>query len=500
MAPAERFPRGEEVTVTVYLRRGGGGGALPEPERWSSPRLASRTYWARAEFGRRFTADAGDLETVRRWADVAGLTVGRVDPARRAVALSAESSAVARSFGTRLRPVRLGGRSYHEAVGRVRLPSGVSDAIRAVVGLTDRPLLRPHFRLNPRAAAGYSIPTVGDAYGFPPGSSGSGVTIGVLEFGGGYQPADLTAYFEGLGRPVPSVVSVSVDGAENAPTGDPSGPDAEVELDVEMAGALAPGAKIVVYFAPNTEQGFANALTTAIHDGTHQPSIVSISWGGPEPSWSASARAALELACQDAAALGVTVLAASGDQGATDGEPAGDLTVDFPASSPYVLACGGTRLVLSGAVVAAETVWNDLAQGEGATGGGVSEEFPLPSFQAGSAVPKAPNGYAGRGVPDVAADADPETGYSVVVDGAAAVIGGTSAVAPLWAALLARLQQSLGKPLGFANPLLYAPSAAAGFRPITSGGNGGYSAGPGWNPCTGLGSPKGATLLGALGG
>jgi kumamolisin len=145
-------------------------------------------------------------------------------------------------------------------------------------------------------------------------------------------------------------------------------------------------------------------------------------------------------------------------------------------------------------------VWNDLAQGEGASGGGVSDEFPLPAFQTGAGVPAAPNGAPGRGVPDVAGDADPETGYAVVVDGSAAVLGGTSAVAPLWAALLARYAEAVGKPLGYVNPLLYSAVARPGFRPITSGSNGGYSAGPGWNPCTGLGSPRGATLLAALQG
>jgi kumamolisin len=150
--------------------------------------------------------------------------------------------------------------------------------------------------------------------------------------------------------------------------------------------------------------------------------------------------------------------------------------------------------------VQSETVWNDGTQG-GATGGGVSAQFPLPSWQATAGVPK--HGHkTGRGVPDVAADADPETGYQVYVDGQAMVIGGTSAVAPLWAALTCRLAQSLGRPLGLLQPLLYASvtpgHTAPGFRDITSGSNGAYSAGPGWDACTGLGSPEGTALLAAL--
>jgi len=198
--------------------------------------------------------------------------------------------------------------------------------------------------------------------------------------------------------------------------------------------------------------------------------------------------------------MGVTVLAASGDSGSTDGSSDGKPTVDFPASSPYVIGCGGTRLTLSGAKINSEVVWNDLSSNEGATGGGVSGFFALPTYQLPAGVPKSPSGFVGRGVPDVAGDADPQTGYSVVVDGSAAVFGGTSAVAPLWAGLLARINQSLGKDLGYVNPLLYARGSAATFHDITSGTNGTYSAGTGWDACTGLGSPDGSALLASLGG
>jgi kumamolisin len=198
--------------------------------------------------------------------------------------------------------------------------------------------------------------------------------------------------------------------------------------------------------------------------------------------------------------MGVTVLAASGDSGSTDGSTDNTPNVDFPSSSPYVVGCGGTRLTLSGAKITAEVAWNELAAGEGATGGGVSGFFALPTYQQQAGVPKSPSGFVGRGVPDVSGDADPETGYNVIVDGSATVIGGTSAVAPLWAGLLARINQSLGKNVGYVNPLLYAAKSAATFHDITSGTNGTYSAGPGWDACTGLGSPDGTTLLVSLGG
>jgi kumamolisin len=464
-----------------------------------APPLSRRKYLSRVQFSAIHSARADDVARVKEYAARVGLSVGLVDRARRVVKLSGTAGEMGGAFGVEIHRFDHPLTPYRAPIGPVQLPDELKDAVVGVLGLDTRPQLRPHFRRNADPqATGYSPLSVAAAYEFPPDLSGTGQCIGILEFGGGFSPADLQSYFGVLGIRVPEVVSVGLDGATNAPTGDPNGPDAEVELDVEVAGALAPDARLVVYFAPNTEQGFVDAITSAIHDAANRPSVVSISWGGPEESWSTQARRAFEVATQDGALQGVTILAASGDQGASDGAPTGTREVDFPASSPYVVGCGGTRLDLSGGRIVSEVVWNDLVQGEGATGGGVSEGFARPAYQSGSAVPTAPNGFAGRGVPDVAADADPQTGYAVVVDGASTVIGGTSAVAPLWAALVARLGQGLGKPLGYANPLLYAPGAAGALRDITSGNNGGYSAGPGWDPCTGLGSPKGTNLLSAL--
>jgi len=283
-----------------------------------------------------------------------------------------------------------------------------------------------------------------------------------------------------------------VDGGSNSP-GDPSGADGEVELDIQVAGSAAPGANIAVYFAPNSDQGFVDAITTAVHDLTNKPSVLSISWGGPESSWSQSSVTALDNACQSAGALGVTITVASGDSGSSDGT--NGTVVDFPASSPHVLACGGTELFANGTAIAEEVVWDDQPQG-GASGGGFSGVFPVPTWQA-SALPA---GSTGRGVPDVSGDASPETGYNIVVDGQPEVVGGTSAVAPLYAGLIALINQQLtsqNEPsAGFINPMLY--QNTSDFNDITQGNNGAYSAGPGWDACTGLGSPKGAALLSAL--
>jgi len=490
----------ETIVVTLFLRRGSAPEDRPSLSALGAPRPRGRSYLSREEFARRHGARDDDLAVVRAFAANRGLAVLEESRARRSVRLSGPAGEVARAFGVRLARYEYPGGSYRGREGPVRLPPELVGVVEGVFGLDNRPQAWPHFRRRTRAdpaGASYTPLAVAEAYSFPTGLDGTGQSIALIELGGGFQPEDLTAYFQSLGVGLPAVSAVGVDGAANAPTGDPNGPDGEVELDLEVAGAIAPGAQFTVYFAPNTDQGFLDAVTTAIHDASARPTIVSISWGGPEPTWTAQARAAFESEFEDAAALGVTVLVAAGDYGASDGTTGGTPTVDFPSSAPGVIGCGGTRLTLSGTSIASEVVWNELASGEGATGGGVSEAFPLPTYQTGANVPVAPNGFAGRGVPDVAGDADPSTGYQVLVDGSATVVGGTSAVAPLWAALIARINQSLGTPIGFVNALLY--SDEPDFRDIVSGNNGGYAAGPGWDPCTGLGSPNGAALLAALG-
>jgi kumamolisin len=237
-------------------------------------------------------------------------------------------------------------------------------------------------------------------------------------------------------------------------------------------------------------------VSTAVHDTTNKPSVVSISWGQSEDAWSAQARSQMEQILTEASGLGVTVTVAAGDNGSTDSVTDGQQHVDFPASAPHALACGGTSLRLSGETISTETVWND--PGGGSTGGGVSRQFPLPSYQSGAHVPNnVDSNSPGRGVPDVSGDADPQTGYRIRVDGADETIGGTSAVAPLWAGLVALLNQALGAPIGFAQPRLYSLGTAA-FHDITEGNNGSYDARPGWDACTGLGSPDGTGLASGL--
>jgi kumamolisin len=459
---------------------------------------------AREEFAAAYGADAAAIDKVRQFAKEYGLAVIEESVPRRTVRLQGTAANMMKAFEVKLERYEDQGQQYRLCTGSIKLPADLAPSVEAVLGLDNRPQAKTHFRIlgdstRIRAAAAsvsYSPRQVAQLYQFPLDVDGTGETVGIIELGGGYIAADLTSYFTGLGIKAPSVTAVSVDKGTNKPTNANSA-DGEVQLDIEVIGTIAPGAKIVVYFAPNTSAGFQDALTTAIHDTTHKPSVISISWGGPESTWTAQAMTAFDSAAQDAAALGVSICVASGDDGSSDGVTDGKNHVDFPSSSPHVLACGGTSLRSANGAITSETVWNDGTQG-GTGGGGYSTQFALPTWQASANI-KPPKG-GGRGVPDVAGDADPQTGYNVSVDGTAMVIGGTSAVAPLWSGLIALLNEKLGKPVGFLQPVLYGlPSTAAAFHDIVKGSNGAFSAGTGWDACTGLGSPSGENLLKALG-
>ncbi len=491
-APAAK-PATGKVTVSIILRR----------KQQLNPNSLGKLRLTRTEYTRSYAADAADLKQIRAFAKEFNLTVVQESAARRTVQLSGTVAAMQNAFGVQLKHATVDGKTCRVREGGIHLPASLAPIVVAVLGLDTRPQAKPHFRIRkvvlPHASASntsYTPIQVGQLYQFP-AASASGQTIAIIELGGGYRTADITAYFKTLGLTAPTVTAVSVDKGKNAPSTADSA-DGEVMLDIEVAAAVAPGAKIAVYFAPNTDQGFIDAISTAIHDTTNKPSVISISWGGPESSWSQQSITALDQACQSAAALGITITAASGDSGSNDGVTDGQAHVDFPASSPHVLACGGTQLVSSGSTITSEVVWNETASNEGATGGGVSAVFPLPTWQASSGVPKSGT-FAGRGVPDVSGDADPATGYTIRVDGQTMVIGGTSAVAPLWAGLIALNNAQNKTTAGFLHPTIYTAKAKSAFRDITGGNNGDFQAAPGWDACTGLGSPIGSALIKLLG-
>jgi kumamolisin len=491
VAPADPT---ERLEVSVLVRRRAASELRARAAQLATGRT-STPYLTREEFAARHGADAADLAAVRAFAAAHGLVVVLEHAARRTVILSGTVAQFNAAFNVQLQRMQHDTCSYRGRTGTIELPSSLHGVVEAVLGLDSRPQAEAHFRVRPAASAATSFtPTqVASLYGFP-ASTGLGQCVALIELGGGFRPADLDTYFTGLGVGSPTVIAVSVDQAQNAPTGDANGPDGEVMLDIEVVGAIVPQATIAVYFAPNTDAGFLNAITTAIHDTTNKPSVISISWGGAESTWTSQAMTAMDDAFQAASTMGITVCVASGDNGSSDGVTDGSDHVDFPASSSFALGCGGTSLKATSSAISAEVVWNDGTSG-GASGGGVSAFFATPTWQStlsavttqGTRTP-----LARRGVPDVAGNADPETGYDVRVDGTASVIGGTSAVAPLWAALLTRLNTLSGTPAGLINPKLYQTPTV--LRDITSGDNGDFEAVAGWDACTGLGSPNGAAL------
>jgi kumamolisin len=496
-------PSSERLEVTVVVRRRASGSRAIA--RLTSEPPGERRYLTRPEYERTEGADPADLELVAGFAADYGLDVLWKDAARRSVGLAGSVARMNAAFRTKLARYESPLGTYRGRTGPVQVPAELGEVVEAVLGLDDRPQSTPHFQVLPTGSqalpaaavsASFTPDEVARFYHYPAGLDGRGQKVALIELGGGYKPADLKAYFARLGIEQPKVTAVSVDGAKNSPTGDPGGPDGEVMLDIEVVGAIAPAAQILVYFAPNTDRGFLDAITTAIHD-SRRPSAISISWGAPEAQWTKQSTTQFDQAFQAAAALGITVCCASGDGGSSDGMSDGRAHVDFPASSPHVVACGGTRVEVKNGAISSEVVWN---AGGGATGGGISDVFAPPPWQSKAKVPPSANpGHRhGRGVPDVAGDADPATGYQVRVDGTDAVFGGTSAVAPLLAALVARINQGLGTRAGFLNSVFYGASGKSTLRDVTKGTNGAYKAAKGWDACTGLGSPDGTKLLEVL--
>lgn len=505
----------ERIEVTVRIRR-----RKPLPAAAIDGRLAPylRRYFNHKKLEAEYGADPKDMKKVEDFARRNDLVVVESRAARRSVLLSGCASAFGKAFGTRLQVWTYAGGTYRGRKGPVRVPAALAGIVVGIFGLDNRPFAKPHFlrRTGGAAAAafkGYTPPQVAKFYGFPHDVDGTGQVIGIIELGGGYKPADLEQYAKQLGVPVPTVIPVSVGKGGNHPTNANSA-DGEVLLDIEVASSIATGARIVVYFAAGaSDQDFLAAITEAVHDSVNKPTVISISWGGPESAADASFQAEFDQVLQSAASLGITVTVASGDNGAADEGPDewdNKPHADFPASSTYALGCGATNIQVRAGAIARESVWNqggaDTKQDSfGASGGGVSGFFPLPSYQAAAGVPVNPvTGKPGRGVPDVSGDGDPATGYVIRVDGEQAVIGGTSAVAPLWAALVALINQKLGIRAGFINPLLYSNPGA--LRDVVLGSNEvgkgkiGFAAGPGWDACSGLGSPHVPNLIAVLGG
>jgi len=526
-------PPDDRIRLSIVVRRKAGGtdkalqaaGEPPGPGDERRRRLAEQAG-----------ADEADLDRVVRYVTGAGMQVESADATTRTVVVRATAAQVTAAFEVSLGRYETGGTAYRGREGAVHLPADLVGVVQAVLGLDNRPQARTHLKLGaalrdgelpgPAAEPASMLPAlqarvaaaaiprpdpqpmwpmqVARLYAFPTGVDGGGETIAIIELGGGFTSDELATYFRRAGVPAPQVEAVGVGSDANDP-GIDTNADTEVLLDIEVAGAVAPGARIAVYFGDTSDRGFYDALVSAVHDSQRSPSVVSISWGGPEDGWTEQARDAIDGVLVDAAALGITVLAAAGDHGAGDAFGDGQAHVDFPASSPHIIGCGGTTLYLDGGQPR-EVAWND---GDGwATGGGISDVYDRPPWQ-DVMLPASlsATGRPGRGVPDVAGNADNASGYVVLADGSWRTVGGTSAVAPLYAGLIALVNQALGHPVGPLLPALYAiPSGAGPLRDTTVGDNSvpasrfgpatsGYRATTGWDACTGLGSIDGSALL-----
>jgi kumamolisin len=524
----------EQIEVTLVVRP-----RQTVPELHTDRKLAAclpreRHYLSREEFELRHGAHPDALAQVEKFARSHRFEITEISAARHSVVLQGRAGDFSKAFRVEMLQYDHA-RGLHRGIRcPIQMPQELRKSVHSVLGLHNRPTALRHASVAGVKRARrpvLSANNVAELYRFPRNANGAGQCIGVIELGGGYHRSDLESFFSSLKLPLPKITDVSVGGAQNAPAehsvlhafmmvlnagenpAKSARPEtrrsaelaqctAETTMDIELVGAFAPGAHIVAYFAPNNEQGIYHALTTALADKAHRPSVLSLSWGEPEPNVCPKYAALIDTVLKNLASVGVTVCVSSGDFGAHNGMT-GKPSVNFPASSPNALGCGGTTLKVSRSEIESEVVWNSVFYGvRGATGGGVSQMFPKPFWQDNFQVPRRPSKSGGRGVPDVAAVADPETGCRIVVGGMDSVSAGTSAVAPLWAGLVARLNHAIGAPCGYLNSILYRLTTRANsdaiLRAITHGENGVYQAGPHWNACTGLGSPHGDRLLEVL--
>ena len=513
----------EIFTVSVRVRRRPDAPPLPDLAALSLAPLGERKYLSREDFAKEYGASEADLDAIEEFARANGLEVVEVSIPRRTVVLKGTVAQMSKAFAVDLAMYETAEEKYRGREGTVYVPANIADIVEGVFGLDNRKMAKPNISSKKKVTPGGSghttvpltPPQVAELYGFPTPPQDFNQTIGIFEFGGGYWFSDVQLFYQSVNLPAPSITPIGVDGQTNAPELLDTNTE-ETLIDINVAGSAAPGAKLAVYFAPWTQQGWHDVVTTAIHDTTNQPSVISISWGyaenqtGQGLDWSLDAIKAVNATFQEATAMGVTILVASGDDGSNCGIDDGKAHVEYPASDPYVTCVGGTRISNVSGSNFTETTWSN----DGVTGGGISDifyppHFPLPPWQYWVTIPGSVNdGHIARGIPDIAGYADP--GYELFEDGTKlGPVPGTSLAAPLYAALVALINARIGTQLGWLNPQLYllareAATYAEVFRDIKDGlsnaavGAPGYTAGPGWDACTGLGIVNSTSLLRTL--
>lgn len=500
-------PAGVEMEATVMLKSKGTDLAMERTlKRIQSGRQGFLTD---ESFAKKFGASEQALGEVTKFAEQHGLKIAEADPLSGRVVLKGSAGDFSNAFQTRLGEYQTqSGFTFRGREGAIALPNTLQNAVEGVYGLDNRPHARNYritlgpvqqegHKFAPRTSKGYIPTEVADAYNFPK-NMGEGRSVAIIQLGGGIDLANEAAYYKAHGLPKPEIKVISVGGAKTK-TGIDIGADGEVTLDSQIVGAIAPKAQQKVIFAPNSDKGFIDAVTrgTFQKSGELPSSSISISWGAPEEVWTEQGLRGMNQAFKKAALKGISIFAAAGDDGAVDLAPSGRFNVDYPASDPHVTAAGGTSLEIAGGKISSEKVWN----GKGATGGGVSERFEVPDYQKNISIPPNANktGRLGRGVPDISGNADPNTGWRIRTNGVEEIVGGTSAVSPMLAALDARISAELGRNLGPWNPFLYKSGTGAKFyNDIIGGNNNGYPTEKGWDATTGFGSVNGQLLLEAF--
>ena len=497
---AKALPPDTQLTITFYLRhrqkvrrRPGSAADLAE--------LTPRVTPAQLEAQRRHLLEPA-VEKVAQFAEQTHMKVLEVDYRRRCITLRGKASDAERAFSTKLLR-SADAEAQHYPARRPKVPNALAHLVHGFVGLDTRPPSAGRMRAHVDGADGKGLlpSEMAKLYGITTVGRGAGQCIAIVAPAGGYRHDDVAAACQTMNIPMPQIIDITVGGGGNRP-GVNRQADEEVALDIQVVAGIAPEARIAVYFTEISERGLVAGISEAVHGTRAQPNVIVVTWGEPEVFWPPEARASLDAVLQDAVRLGITVVATAGDSLATERMNDGRVHVNYPGSSPYVLCCGGTQITLdaNGTAIVGEVVWNEGLRG---TGGGISEKYAVPAFQANANVPGSRNdGKRGRGLPDVAAAAGKRNGYRVMLGNDDIVASGTSAVAPLWGAFIALVNEQRGQALGFINTRLYAVPDL--LKVITSGDNFeegtdlGYAARDGWSACTGLGSPKGAAIIAAF--
>lgn len=488
-----------------------------------------RRYLTHAELAQKWGAAPADLEAVGKWATEEGLKVVSSDALRRCVVVSGSLEQLSRAFDVELYAVDHPLGKFHTHRDAPRVPLSIHPIVECVLGFDDLPVAEPHTAATAKGD-GMNRQALLEAYAVPAQLSGKGQCVAVVDLGGGYYESDMREYFRQFPLDPPRIVLRSIGGVKNDPAPRPliqqtfkdmaaaserlTSAQAnavmwtwETTTDVALVGTLAPEATILLLLAKNDDQGQYHAITSAIADTEYRPSVLSCSWGGAEAAHTPSFMHALDRWFQTAAVIGMTVCCSTGDFGdgtMRRGATPNVLTAQFPATSPHILACGGTAL---DPAAGTETAWNQVWGGMAmAGGGGFSEVFPLPEWQRAAGIdpakwiPKGNTSGNGRAIPDIAAKANMAEGYSIPIGGTPVPAGGTSAAAPLWAGLVALLNEGLKGRAGSLNALFYDGTLDAALRDIVEGDTGQFRTCKGWDACTGWGSPNGTALLRALRG